>query len=121
MFSVVASLSVPFIAVVLRKCYGLGAQAMLGGSTSKPDYTVSWPSGEFGPMGLEGAVKLGFKAELEKITDDKARRARFDTLLQQAYAKGQASEVASVLEIDAVIDPVQTREVIANSIVAAST
>ncbi|MEM7418941.1 MAG: carboxyl transferase domain-containing protein [Pseudomonadota bacterium] len=114
MFSVGASLNVPFIAVVLRKCYGLGAQAMLGGSTSQPDYTVSWPSGEFGAMGLEGAVKLGFKAELEQISDDEERHARFDTLLKQAYAKGQASEVASVLEIDAVIDPVKTRDIIAD-------
>ena len=107
-----ARLSVPFVAVVLRKCYGLGAQAMLGGSTSKPDYTVSWPTGEFGAMGLEGAVKLGFKEELAQIKDEAEKRQHFEKLVQLAYEKGKAIEVASVLEIDAVIDPSETRDTI---------
>ena len=121
MFAAGAKLTVPFIAVVLRKCYGLGAQAMLGGSTSSPDYTVSWPSGEFGAMGLEGAVKLGFKSELSQIEDEGERQLRFEKLLQHAYERGQASEVASVLEIDAVIEPAQTRDVITNFLNASET
>ena len=112
MFTIGAKLHVPLVGVVLRKCYGLGAQAMLGGSTSAPLYTVSWPQGEFGPMGLEGAVKLGFKQELAAHQDAKARQALYDKILKQQYARGQATEVASVLEIDAVIDPTRTREVI---------
>lgn len=109
MFTAGALLTVPMFAIVLRKCYGLGAQAMVGGSTSRPDYIASWPTGEFGPMGLEGAVELGFKKELDAQTDPKKRQALFDQLLAQQYARGQASEVATSLEIDAVIEPSTSR------------
>lgn len=109
MFTVGAQITVPFYAVVLRKCYGLGAQAMLGGSTSRPLCTLSWPTGEFGAMGLKGAVKLGFSKELSATTDPKEQQALFDKLLADQYRRGQAEEVASVLEIDAVIDPIETR------------
>lgn len=113
MFKVGAQLTTPFYAVVLRKCYGLGAQAMLGGSTQRPSYTLSWPTGEFGPMGLEGAVRLGFSKELAAITDTVEQQALFDKLLAQQYERGRAAEVASVLEIDAVINPVDTRATLA--------
>jgi acetyl-CoA carboxylase carboxyltransferase component len=109
MFRVGAQITVPFYAVVLRKCYGLGAQAMLGGSTQRPLYTLSWPTGEFGPMGLEGAVTLGFKKELEAQENEQDRNALFERLLAEQYKRGQAIEVASVLELDAVIDPFETR------------
>jgi len=113
MFRVGAQLTTPFYAVVLRKCYGLGAQAMLGGSTQRPLYTLSWPTGEFGPMGLEGAVRLGFSKELAAITNPEEQKALFEKLLAQQYERGQATEVASVLEIDAVIDPADTRSALA--------
>lgn len=109
MFRVGAKLSTPFHALILRKCYGLGAQAMLGGSTHRPLATLSWPTGEFGPMGLEGAVRLGYKKELEAFVDVEQEQALFDKLLAQQYEKGKASEVASVLEIDAVISPSDSR------------
>ena len=105
-----SQLSVPLVAVVLRKCYGLGAQALLGGNTSKPSYTIAWPTGEFGAMGLEGAVKLGFKKELDAVSDPIAQKALHDKLLAEQYQKGQAQEVASVLEIDTVIEPAETRK-----------
>ncbi|MEM7127439.1 MAG: carboxyl transferase domain-containing protein [Chloroflexota bacterium] len=107
-----AKITVPLIAIILRKCYGLGAQALLGGSTMNPSYTVAWPSAEFGAMGLEGAVRLGFKKELEAEADPQARQALFEQLLAQQYARGQAVEVATLLEIDAVIDPADSRRVI---------
>jgi acetyl-CoA carboxylase carboxyltransferase component len=109
MFTAGAQFKPPFLALVLRKCYGLGAQAMLGGSSARPDYIAAWPSGEFGPMGLEGAVKLGFKKELDNESDGEKKQALFEKLLAQQYARGSAIEVASVLEIDAVIDPAQSR------------
>jgi acetyl-CoA carboxylase carboxyltransferase component len=112
MFVAGAQISVPLVAIVLRKCYGLGAQALLGGSTSNPVYTVAWPNGEFGGMGLEGAVKLGFRQELAAQTDPQAKKQLFESLLAQQYAKGQASEVASILEIDGVIDPADSRKII---------
>lgn len=105
-----SQLTVPLVAVVLRKCYGLGAQALLGGHTSQPSYTIAWPTGEFGAMGLEGAVKLGFKKELAAVNDATARQALYEKLLADQYQKGQAQEVASVLEIDAVIVPADTRK-----------
>ena len=110
MFVAAAHLRVPFFAVVLRKGYGLGAMAMTAGGFHAPVFTVAWPSGEFGAMGLEGAVRLGFKKELDALPDGPAREALFQQHLDAHYAKGKAINMAATLEIDAVIDPAQTRE-----------
>jgi len=104
-----ARLGTPMFAVVLRKAYGLGAQAMAGGSTLAPVFCAAWPTGEFGGMGLEGAVRLGYRRELEAETDPVAHKALFDKLLGNLYAVGNAINVAAMLEIDAVIDPADTR------------
>jgi acetyl-CoA carboxylase carboxyltransferase component len=109
MFVTAASLSVPFFTVVLRKGYGLGAQAMAGGSFRAPFFTISWPTGEFGGMGLEGAVKLGFRKELEAKTDPEERRALYEQMVAASYERGKAVNMASHFEIDAVIDPLDTR------------
>ena len=109
MFVAAASLRVPFFTIVLRKGYGLGAQAMAGGSFAAPFFTVAWPTGEFGGMGLEGAVRLGFRKELEAAADDAERQALFERMVAAAYERGKALNMASVLEIDAVIDPAETR------------
>ena len=109
MFVTARSISVPLFAVVLRKCYGLGAQAMLGGGAADNFYTVSWPTGEFGPMGLEGAVTLGFRRELDAVEDPVEKKALYDKLLADYYEQGKAISTASTTEIDAVIDPVETR------------
>ncbi len=100
--------------VVLRKGYGIGAQAMAGGSFAAPAFTISWPTGEFGAMGLEGAVSLGYKRELDAAPDATARAALFDRLVAQSYERGQALNVASLAEIDAVIDPAETRDWLLN-------
>ncbi len=112
LFVVGANVQVPWVCVVLRKAYGLGAMAMAGGSLTRPDYTVAWPQGEFGAMGLEGAVHLGFKKELAAEKDEASRQVLFDSLLEKLYAQGTAVEAASFVEIDAVIDPRETRQVI---------
>jgi len=104
-----ANLTVPFFTVVLRKGYGLGAQAMAGGGFHSPIFTVSWPTGEFGGMGLEGAVRLGFRKELEAIADPAERETEFRRRVEEMYARGKALSMASVLEIDNVIDPAETR------------
>ena len=109
MFVTAGSISVPFFTVVLRKGYGLGAQSMAGGSFHAPFFTVSWPSGEFGAMGLEGAVRLGYRKELEAIEDPQERQAAFEKMVAQSYEHGKAINMASYLEIDDVIDPMETR------------
>jgi acetyl-CoA carboxylase carboxyltransferase component len=109
MFIAAARLQVPFLSVVLRKGYGLGAMAMAAGGFHSPLCTVAWPTGEFGAMGLEGAVRLGFKKELEAVPEGPQRQALFDTLVARQYAQGSAINMAATLEIDAVIDPAQTR------------
>lgn len=114
-----ASMTVPLVAIFLRKGYGLGAMAMTGGSFVAPVYAASWPTGEFGGMGLEGAVRLGYKKELEAVEDDTEREALFDKLVARMYEIGKATEAASHLEIDAVIDPADTRQVIINALAAA--
>ena len=109
MFVVGASITVPYATVILRKGYGLGAQAMAGGSFRTPALTVAWPTGEIGGMGLEGAVQLGFRKELEAETDPGARRALYERLVGAAYRNGKALNAASHFEIDDVIDPAETR------------
>ena len=109
LFVTATSLTVPIITVVLRKAYGLGAQAMAGGDLSASALIAAWPTGEFGPMGLEGAVRLGYRKELEAETDLAAQTALFESLLARMYAAGKAERVAEAIEIDAVIDPVDTR------------
>jgi acetyl-CoA carboxylase carboxyltransferase component len=109
LFVTATSLSVPFFTVVTRKGYGLGAQAMAAGDFSAPAMTLAWPTAEFGPMGLEGAVRLGYRKELEGETDGASRQALFEKLVARMYDAGKALSVASVVEIDAVIDPAETR------------
>jgi acetyl-CoA carboxylase carboxyltransferase component len=104
-----ASLTVPFCTVVLRKAYGLGAQAMAGGGFHQPIFTVAWPTGELGGMGLEGAVRLGFRRELDAIEDADAREAAYSAMVERAYEHGKAINVAAHFEIDDVIDPAVTR------------
>ncbi len=104
-----AALSVPLGTVIIRKGYGLGAQAMAAGSFRAPRFVVAWPTGEIGGMGLEGAVRLGFAKELAAIEDPDKRREAFDNLVQLAYANGKALTAATVLELDDVIDPADTR------------
>jgi acetyl-CoA carboxylase carboxyltransferase component len=112
-----AALTQPIVAVFLRRAYGLGAMAMTGGSFEVPRYAVSWPQGEFGAMGLEGAVHLGFRQELAEAPDDTARQALFESLLGDMYDKGRATEAASYLEIDAVIQPEETRAAITSALI----
>ncbi|NEW26909.1 acetyl-CoA carboxylase family protein [Nocardia cyriacigeorgica] len=104
-----AALTVPFGTVILRKGYGLGAQAMAAGSFRAPRFVVAWPTGEIGGMGLEGAVRLGFAKELAAIEDPEQRRETFDNLVELAYANGKALNAATLLELDDVIDPADTR------------
>ncbi len=119
MFLAGAHSEVPMVAVVLRKAYGLGAMAMTGGSTKAPMLAVSWPTGEFGGMGLEGAVRLGYRRELDRISDPGERERRYLELVAQMYERGKALSIASAFEIDDVIDPARTRQVIALSLDAA--
>jgi acetyl-CoA carboxylase carboxyltransferase component len=109
MFVTAGSISVPFFTIVLRKGYGLGAQAMAGGSFHAPLFTIAWPSGEFGAMGLEGAVRLGYRKELEAVADPQQRKVLFEKMVATAYEQGKAINMASFLEIDDVIDPVESR------------
>ncbi len=105
-----ANMTVPVMSVILRKAYGLGAQAMAGGSFRTPLFTIGWPTAEIGAMGLEGAVKLGYRKELEAETDPAARKALFDRMVAEMYERGKGINAASVLEFDTVIDPAQTRD-----------
>jgi acetyl/propionyl-CoA carboxylase alpha subunit/acetyl-CoA carboxylase carboxyltransferase component len=109
MFVTGASVTVPFFTIILRKGYGLGAQAMAGGSFKAPAFTVAWPTGEFGGMGLEGAVKLGYRKELAALNDPAERKALFDQMVARMYEHGKAVNTASHFEIDDVIDPAESR------------
>ncbi|UYO50405.1 biotin/lipoyl-binding protein [Rhodopseudomonas palustris] len=109
MFVTGASLTVPLFGIVLRKGYGLGAQSMIGGGFHASFFTAAWPTGEFGGMGLEGYVRLGFRKEMEAIADPAEREAYYKNKVAELYANGKAVSIASVFEIDNVIDPAETR------------
>ncbi len=113
MFVTGANLGVPTGTVVLRKGYGLGAQAMAAGSFKAPQFTVGWPTSEFGAMGLEGAVRLGMRRELDAIADPDERRDAYDAAVAAAYERGQGINLAAYFELDDVIDPADTRRWIA--------
>jgi acetyl-CoA carboxylase carboxyltransferase component len=115
-----AALRVPLVAVVLRRAYGLGAQAMCGGSLHEPLLTVAWSGAHLGPMGLEGAVRLGMRKELEAIADDAEREQRVREATAAAQKNAKALNAAALFEIDDVIDPADTRGLIAATLEAAA-
>jgi acetyl-CoA carboxylase carboxyltransferase component len=119
MFVVGASVTVPFFTIIVRKGYGLGAQTMAGGSFKAPVFTVAWPTGEFGGMGLEGAVRLGFRKELEAVADPAERQALFDQMVARMYETGKGLNTATYFEIDDVIDPMDSRRWISAGLAAA--
>jgi acetyl-CoA carboxylase carboxyltransferase component/biotin carboxyl carrier protein len=104
-----ANLSVPCGTIVLRKGYGLGAQAMAGGGFKAPLFTVGWPTSEFGGMGLEGAVRLGMRRELDAVEDPAERERLFESFVAIAYERGRGLNMAAYGEIDDVIDPADSR------------
>ncbi|MEO2176103.1 MAG: carboxyl transferase domain-containing protein [bacterium] len=114
MFLTGANLSVPFFTIVLRKAYGLGAIAMAGGSYKTPFFTVSWPTGEYGGMGLEGSVKLGYRAELAAVEDSEDRKKMYEDMVARAYERGKALNYASLFSVDDTIDPADSRFWVAN-------
>ncbi len=121
MFVVGSSVTVPFFTIVLRKGYGLGAQAMAGGSFKAPLFTVAWPTGEFGGMGLEGAVKLGYRKELAAEEDPGKRTELFNEMVARMYQHGKAVSTATHFEIDDVIDPFDSRKwIMGGSVVGAA-
>jgi acetyl-CoA carboxylase carboxyltransferase component len=109
MFVIGSTITVPLLTIVLRKGYGLGAQAMAGGSFKAPIFTVAWPTGEFGGMGLEGAVRLGYRRELDAIDDPERREQAFQEMVAAMYRHGKALNTATYFEIDDVIDPADSR------------
>jgi acetyl-CoA carboxylase carboxyltransferase component len=114
MFVIGANLGVPFFTVVLRKAYGLGAIAMSAGSFKRSVATVAWPTGEFGGMGLEGAVKLAYRNELAKIQDPAERRRKYEEMVAQMYERGKALSISTIFGVDDTIDPADTRPWLAN-------
>ena len=118
MFVTAASVTVPFFTIIVRKGYGLGAQAMAGGTFKAPVFTIAWPTGEFGGMGLEGAVRLGYRRELDAIEDPTERAALFDEMVARMYEHGKALNTATYFEIDDVIDPADSRRWISAGLAA---
>ena len=116
LFVTAGSLTVPFFTIVLRKGYGLGAMTMAGGGFHETMFTVSWPTGEFGGMGLEGAVRLGYRNELAAIEDDAERERAFEAMVERMYLQGKGLSAAMHFEIDDVIDPAESRRLIVTAL-----
>jgi len=118
LFVVGGHMTVPMITVVLRKAYGLGAMGMAAGDLHNTAASVAWPTGEFGGMNLEGAVRIGARDTLNAIADSAERQQAYDEMLAAAYRQGSALNTAAHLEIDDVIDPADTRAVIAATLLS---
>jgi acetyl/propionyl-CoA carboxylase alpha subunit/acetyl-CoA carboxylase carboxyltransferase component len=116
MFLIGANLSVPFFTIVLRKAYGLGAIAMAGGSYKTPQFSIAWPTGEFGGMGLEGSVKLGYRDELAAIEDPEERARVYEEMVARAYDRGKALNNATHFGVDDTIDPADSRLWVASAL-----
>ncbi|MCA8928758.1 MAG: carbamoyl-phosphate synthase large subunit [Alphaproteobacteria bacterium] len=114
MFVTSANLTVPYFTVITRKAYGLGQSAMAGGNLRFPYFYVAWPTGEFAPMGIEGQVKLGYRAELEAVADPEERRQLFEKLVAGLYESGKAINRTTNFSLDEVIDPADTRKWVVN-------
>jgi acetyl-CoA carboxylase carboxyltransferase component len=114
MFVTSANLSVPYFTVITRKAYGLGQSAMAGGNLRFPYFYIAWPTGEFAPMGIEGQVKLGYRAELEAVEDPEERRQLFEKLVAELYDSGKAINRTTNFSLDEVIDPADTRKWVVN-------
>ncbi len=114
MFLTSSNLSVPYFTVITRKAYGLGQSAMAGGNLRFPYFYVAWPTGEFGPMGLEGQIKLGYRAELAAIEDPEARRVYYEKMVAELYEAGKAINRSTNYSVDDVIDPAETRHWVVN-------
>ena len=119
MFVAAAHLRVPFFVVVPRKGYGLGAMAMTGGGFHAPLFTVAWPRGEFGAMGLAGALRLVYRKEPEALPEGVERDALYRQQVDEHYAKGKTINMAARLEADAVIDPADTRQWLVHGLASA--
>jgi acetyl-CoA carboxylase carboxyltransferase component len=116
LFLIGANLTVPMLSVIVRKCYGIAALAMTGASNNTSMFVVAWPTAEFGGMGLEGSVKLGYRNELAAIADPAERKAKFDEMVARAYENGKALPQATAFGIDDVIDPADTRRWITSAL-----
>ena len=116
MFNVGANITTPLFGVVVRKAYGLGIQAMCGGSSLMGLLTIAWPTAEFAAMNIEGSVKLGFRKELEAIEAAEARQQLFREKVEEQYELAKAVNAASGGGIDDVIDPSETRSWIAEGL-----
>ncbi|MDE0728599.1 MAG: carbamoyl-phosphate synthase large subunit, partial [Alphaproteobacteria bacterium] len=114
LFLIGANMTVPFFTIVLRKAYGLGGIAMAGGSYKAAYFTVAWPTGEFYGMGIEGAVKLGYRNDLAAIEDAEERLATYQRMVDEAYEGAKALNHASYFGIDDVIDPAESRHWLGN-------
>ena len=114
-----ANIETTFMSIILRKAYGLGAIAMTGGNYRQPQFTVSWPTGEFGGMGLEGSVKLGYRDELASIADPEERLEKYEAMVARAYERGKALNTGMNFGFDDTIDPAESRAWIAGTLKAA--
>ena len=113
LFNVGANMTAPLFTVIVRKAYGLGAQAMCGAGTLVGFFAIAWPTAEFAGMNIEGAVKLGYRKELMAIENPEARLAEFQRRTSEAYDSAKAVNAAQGGGIDDVIDPAETRSWIA--------
>ena len=117
-FVTLANAQSPRFTIILRKSYGLAAQAMMTGSSRAPLFALAWPTAELGGMNLEAAVRLGQRAELAAIEDIEQRAARYEALVAEAYRRGKGVNAAAVHENDGVIDPADTRRWIVRGLMA---
>jgi acetyl-CoA carboxylase carboxyltransferase component len=105
--------TVPKITVILRKAYG-GAYIAMGSKHLGADMVAAWPTAEIAVMGPDGAANIIFRREIESAPNPEEKRKELVQLYREMFANPYVA--ASRGYIDAVIEPVKTREWIARAL-----
>ncbi len=97
-------LSTPFCCVVIRKAFGVA-----GAANNKPGATsmrMSWPSGDWGSLPIEGGIEVAYKAELAEAANPEAHLAAIKERLNKLRSPYRSAEF---FEIEDIIRPRETR------------
>ena len=112
-----ANAQVPMVTVVLRKAFG-GAYIVMGSKAIGADMNFAWPSSQIAVLGATGAVNIIHRKDFVKAKeageDVDALRAKLAAEYERTTVNANLS--LEMGEIDAMIDPEQTRQAIAESL-----
>ena len=114
MVEALGNLSTPTLSVVIRKGFGLAFQAMNTAAMGATGF-YSWPGAEIGFMDPDVGVNVAYANRLNELEDDE-REAERQRLIGEISDATSPYEAAGTMRIDEVIDPAETRQVLASDL-----